>query len=106
MASEYLQVIEACTSISSLTQYQNKLNKILFATEDPLLNKLLAPVVGNLNDAFKKVTSSAVASKKTQLNVNVEPYKPLLYYCARCMKAKPQWQIIAEQHGWGPKKAN
>ena len=35
-----------------------------------------------------------------------EPYKSLHYYCARCVQeAKPQWQVIAEKHGWVPPKS-
>ncbi len=105
MVKEYRQVIEACTSIAPLTQVQNKLNKVFVATEDPSLKKLLAPVLAKLNEAFRN--SSGAASRKIKPNLLVEPYKSLHYYCAYCVQqAKPQWQIIAEKHGWvAPKSA-
>lgn len=104
MVKEYQQVIEACTSIASLSQFQNKLNKVFVATEDPTLKKLLLPVVAKLNETFRNSSSSA-ASRKAQLNMLVEPYKSLHYYCNRCIQeAKPQWQVIAEKHGWAPPK--
>ena len=75
------------------------------ATEDPTLKKLLAPVVGKLNEAFRN-SSGAAASRKAQLNVLVEPYKSLHYYCTcRVQEAKPQWQVLAEKHGWVPPKS-
>jgi hypothetical protein len=36
--------------------------------------------------------------------LKVEPFKSVVEYCQKCIgSTKPQWQIIAEHHGWGPK---
>ena len=45
---------------------------------------------------------SVRASCRQQLKV--EPFKSVVEYCQKCIgSTKPQWQIIAEHHGWGPK---
>lgn len=98
---EYQAVLKALLNNSTLTSLIKKLNKIWVETEDALLKKELENVIKLLKQA------SRTQIKKSQtLNVNMQDpnYKPLVNYCQQCIASiKPQWQIIAEQQGWGPK---
>ena len=49
---------------------------------------------GSTTNVKGRITDNGVAAS----------YQPLVAYCQQCLAIiKPQWQIIAEQHGWGPK---
>jgi hypothetical protein len=105
MTKVYKQVIETCTSITTTSNFINKLNKVHVATEDQQLKNYLAQVLWHLSDSYRYLTP-AEATRPRLLGTYSEPFRSLLHYCNQCAaNAKPQWQIVAEQHGWQPSKA-
>jgi hypothetical protein len=95
---EYQAVEAALLSYSTLPVHINRFSKIFVETEDASLKKLLAAVVRQLKLASLN-QSKGVAS----LRIQDSPYKELADYSQRCLASvKPQWQLIAEQHGWQP----
>ena len=101
---EYQQVIEACRALATVDAIQRKLTKVHSSTDDPKLRALLAPAIQNLETTYRAAVSRKIASQKVTVNLSVPPFKALADYCASCIASiKPQWQILAEQHGWAPK---
>ena len=102
---DYQSVLGALVDYGSLASIINKLNRVLIATEDTHLKKLIEPVVARVDKVLRDLPNgkkSVKASCRQQLKV--EPFKSVVEYCQKCIgSTKPQWQIIAEHHGWGPK---
>jgi hypothetical protein len=102
---DYQAVLGALVDYGSLASIINKLNRVLITTEDTNLKTLIEPVVARVDRVFRELPDSKKsirASLRQQLKV--EPYKSVVEYCQKCIgSTKPQWQIIAERHGWGPK---
>ena len=102
---DYQSVLSALVDYGTLASIINKLNRVLIATEDTDLKKLIEPVITRVDKVLRDLPiskKSVRASLRQQLKV--EPYKSVTEYCQTCIgSTKPQWQIIAEQHGWGPK---
>ena len=101
---DYQSVLGALVDYGTLASIINKLNRVLIATEDTDLKKLIEPVVARVDKVLRDLPSgkqSVRASLRQQLKV--EPFKSVVEYCEKCIgTTKPQWQIIAEHHGWGP----
>jgi hypothetical protein len=102
---DYQSVLGALVDHGTLASIINKLNRVFIATEDADLKKLIAPVVARVEERLRElpnVKKSVRGSLRQQ--VKVEPCKSVVEYCQKCISStKPQWQIIAERHGWGPK---
>ena len=102
---DYQSVLGALVDYGTLASIINKLNRVLIATEDTDLKKLIKPVVVRVDKVLRDLPSgkkSVKASLRQQLKV--QPFKSVVEYCQKCIgSTKPQWQIIAEHHGWGPK---
>ncbi len=99
---EYQAVLNVLLDHSTLAARINKLNKIYLATEDASLRKLLGQLIVLLKQAANVQTRK---SEVMSVDINSPHFKPLVDYCRRCLASiTPQWQIIAAQHGWGPKK--
>ena len=102
---DYQSVLGALVDYGTLPTIINKLNRVLIATEDAELKKLIEPVVARVDKVLRDLPSgkkSMRASLRQQLKV--EPFNAAVEYCQKCIgSTKPQWQIIAERHGWAPK---
>lgn len=97
----YQSVVEACTIDANITTIRNIFNKVFIVTGDAALKQRLKPVIGIIDKAREAGKS---VPKKTRIDVAREPFKSLYDYSQKCLRSqKPQWQIIAEQHGWEPK---
>ena len=101
---EYQAVVTALMGHSTLSSLINKLTKIFVVTEDPNLKKGLDQIISHFKEA---ALIPKMKSQSGSVNINDPKYKPLVDYCQKCIKSfKPQWQIIAEQHGWGQKNGS
>jgi hypothetical protein len=96
---DYEDTIKAMIDHSTLTALINKLNKIFVGTEDAVLRNHLGPIIGNFKQAALNQTKQTVQT----LRLDDPRFQPVAAYCKKCIEStKPQWQIIAEKHGWGP----
>ena len=102
---DYQSVLGALVDYGTLASIINKLNRVLIATEDTELKELIEPVVARVDKVLRDLPNgkkSVTVSLRQQRTV--EPFKSVDEYCQKCIgSTKPQWQIIAEYHGWGPK---
>lgn len=98
---DYEAVLTALLSHATLLTTINKLTKVWVSTEDKELKDALTTIIGHLKNASLNQTKKSSA---VLINASLQPYAPLVKYCHSCIAStKPQWQIIAMQHGWGPK---
>lgn len=102
---EYQFVLATLVEHAPMSSIANKLSKKLIETEDDTLKRLLRAVAAKINEALLDAPANKKSVKVCLANATRnDPYKSLAEYCDHCIKStKPQWQIIAEQHGWGPK---
>jgi len=102
---DYESVLGTLVDYGTLASIINKFNRVHITTEDADLRKLIEPVIAGIDKVLRDLPiskKSVRASLRQQLKV--EPYKSVVEYCQKCIGSKkPQWQIIAERHGWGPK---
>ena len=92
---DYIDIIEAVTAIATVTSTRNKLNSVRARTEDQRLKNLLDSAIRLLDQSGTRASVS--------LNLRKQEYGNLHRYCdAVLVSFKPQWQILAEQNGWGP----
>jgi len=93
----YQATIDALMTQGTYAGIINKLNKVYVDTEDADLKKALLAIICNLKEV------ASIKNKTISLSFNGPPYKQIIDYCENCIQSmKPEWQIIAEKHGWKP----
>jgi hypothetical protein len=98
---DYQIVLATLVGRATLTSCINKFAKIWVETEDLKLKVGLAKII----DVLKDLARSKKGSTSIAMPLHEDPYKWTAEYCKACIDSiKPQWKIIAEQNGWGPKK--
>ena len=83
---DYQFVLGALVDYGALASIINKLNRVLIATEDADLKKLIEPVVVRVDKVLRDLPSgrkSVRVSLRQQLEV--EPFKSLVEYCQKCI---------------------
>lgn len=99
--SGYQNVITSLTVPKTLSAHMVSLGKIADATEDQTLKKLLVDLIRAIGyeharAKHKSTPVTLVASTATELRTTIR-------YCEQALATKkPEWQILAEHHGWTP----
>jgi hypothetical protein len=84
---DYQSVLGALVDYGTLPTIINKLNRVLIATEDAELKKLIEPVVARVDKVLRDLPSgkkSMRASLRQQLKV--EPFNAAVEYCQKCIR--------------------
>lgn len=102
--STHQRVINSLSETKSIASHITSLGRIRTASEDERLNDALDSLIRDLQfvhaNTKKKSTPIAVASG-TSAEV-----KAIIAYCHQAIGIKkPEWQVLAERHGWTPPKA-
>ncbi|MBU2852397.1 hypothetical protein [Acidithiobacillus ferrivorans] len=102
--SSYEKTLKSLKEIKSISSHLTALGKVKVASEDTSLNQAIDSLVRELQHAH---ANSKHKSTPTSLeNATAPEAKALLQYCIRAIGSKkPEWQILAERHGWTPPKA-
>lgn len=102
--SLYEKTLKSLKEIKSISSHLTALGKVKAASADTLLNQAIDSLVRELQHAH---ANSRHKSTPTSLeNATAPEAKALLEYCIRAIGSKkPEWQILAERHGWTPPKA-
>jgi len=92
------------SEVKTLASHITSLGKIRVASEDAQLNSALDVLIRDLQFAHakskNKSTPVAIASGTSP------DVQSIIAYCKRAIGTrKPEWQILAERHGWTPPKA-
>ncbi|MBN3044158.1 hypothetical protein H4F47_14675 [Pectobacterium brasiliense] len=98
----YQNTIDSLKKTQTAAQHISGLGKILTSTEDPQLKRLVDVVYSSLQRAHR----TAKAGKSTPGHFYNSPdnnIRGLIAYCESHIQAgKPEWQVMAERHGWTP----
>lgn len=98
----YQKTIDSLKKTQTAAQHISGLGKILTSTEDPQLQRLVNVVYSSLQQAHK----NAKSGKTTPGHIYNSPdnaIRGLIAYCESHIQAgKPEWQVMAERHGWTP----
>jgi hypothetical protein len=100
---QYQEVLLALKAIATIAATHRRLTKIETLTEDKQLRTILRSCLQLQQKAFIVAQIRKLQGQKIQVNLDVSPYRELTAYCNHCISSvTPQWQVIAEQHGWMP----
>jgi len=102
--SVYGETIRTVTEVKTLGAHLTSLGKIMASSEDAQLAQLIANVVFSLQFQFQHSTAK---STPTSLMFHPVPATvELVNFCKYQNRLKkPEWQILAESHGWTPPRS-
>jgi hypothetical protein len=102
--SYYKKALDSLKEIKTISAHMTALGKIRASTEDTNLIRAIDDLVHELQEVHTKSKS-----KSTPLSLDTaknSKAKALVQYCSNAIGTKkPEWQILAERHGWVPPKA-
>lgn len=104
---EYQKAIEVCTTLSAWSTKQGKFTVLALATEDDVFRDLLETAK---NGAYRAHVRLASMKPPQHTGKAIAPpgepvFANLVAYCEKQLASqKPQWQNLAERHGWAPVK--
>jgi hypothetical protein len=100
--SIYQKTLNSLMEVKTMSSHMAALGKIKVPSEDTALNQLIEAVIRELQIEYatRKSKSTPVSLDKA----TAPEFKRLVEYCQRAIGSKkPEWQILAERHGWAPK---
>ncbi|MGE8453642.1 MAG: hypothetical protein ACN6OP_24155 [Pseudomonadales bacterium] len=100
----YEETIAALKDPRTLASHITNLGKLMNKTEDPQLKTLLERVISSLQTAHANPKTFGRSTPRSLYKEASDRVKSVIQYCERLIVAqKPEWQLLAERHGWGPK---
>ena len=101
----YEETISALKDLKSIAAHITSLGKIMNKTEDPQLQKLLVEVIMELQRTHIRPDFKYKSTPLNLINGKSNVIRELIDYCMNFITAKkPEWQVLAERHGWVPKQ--
>ncbi|EKQ0627244.1 hypothetical protein P4P73_005066 [Salmonella enterica] len=99
----YQETIDSLKKIQTLATHIKSLGRILNTTEDTSLKDLIQTTLTLLQQAHANNKLKGKSTPANLYNAQQAPIKALITYCERLIQAKkPEWQVLAERHGWTP----
>jgi anionic cell wall polymer biosynthesis LytR-Cps2A-Psr (LCP) family protein len=96
------EVLESISEFKTIATHITALGKLRLNTEDAMLVNSIDSVILQLQLAHKQVKSKSMPISVEKANIRAA--NALVTYCLQIVGAKkPEWQIVAERNGWGPK---
>lgn len=101
--TNYQKVLVELDKNSSIKAQYNNLVKILYSTEDRQLKFFINSWLNVLDNAEHYRVRNLPNHVIGYLNENSHVKQNLIDYCNDIIRtSKPEWQILAEKHGWKP----
>ena len=99
----YEDVLKTAKEAKTIASHITALGKVRARTEDQVLLDKIDRAISSLQSAHanakKGKSTPACLDKATDVKV-----KDLIDHCKKAVaNKKPEWQVIAERKGWGPK---
>jgi hypothetical protein len=102
----YEETIAALQSMRSIAAHLTALQKIRVKTEDTQLEKLLGNALTSLQNGYALAAakkSPGLTTPTALADGNDADVKAVIAYCQTHIgTSKPEWQVLAERHGWTP----
>jgi hypothetical protein len=100
----YEKTISELKEIRTVASHITNLGKVMNKTEDEKLKTLLGNVITSLQRAHANPKIKGKSTPGSLYNANDSTIKSLIQYCENYIAVKkPEWQVLAEHHGWAPK---
>lgn len=100
----YEKIISELKDLKSVASHITSLGKIMNKTEDTRLQKLLAEVIRELQHMHIRPDFKYKSTPLNLINGKSNTIRELINYCMTFITVqKPEWQVLAERHGWAPK---
>ncbi|MBY8130832.1 hypothetical protein HPK20_15490 [Vibrio fluvialis] len=100
--NNYEKFLRSVSEVKTLSAHLTALGKIKLASEDEKFKAAIDSIIPYLQrkHAKSKAKSTPVSLDKT----NIQEINALISACQKVVGTKkPEWQILAERHGWEPK---
>jgi hypothetical protein len=99
--SIYSQTIKTVAEVKTMTSHMTSLGKFMAVTEDSRLRDYIAHVVQALQYQYQN--STAKSTPTSLMFFPIPQTMQLIDYCKHQERLKkPEWQVVAEEHGWTP----
>ncbi|WNJ82220.1 hypothetical protein RJE46_25110 (plasmid) [Cedecea neteri] len=99
----YQETIDSLKKIQTPATHITSLGKILNMTEDTSLQQLIQTTLTLLQQAHANNKIQGKSTPGNLYNAQHAPIIALIAYCEQFIQAKkPEWQVLAERHGWTP----
>lgn len=99
----YQQTIDSLKKVQTTATHIKSLGNILNKTEDTSLKSLIQNTLTLLQTAHANKKVQGKSTPGNLYNAKHAPIKALITYCEQFIQAKkPEWQVLAERHGWTP----
>lgn len=86
-----------------ITTQHNNLMKIYYSTEDDILKEYIHNFCKGLAVADRYAKSKLPMKAQDAISDNIPNKITLANYCEQMVSTeKPEWQVLAERHGWTP----
>ncbi|MGJ7558720.1 hypothetical protein ACSFBI_32535 [Variovorax sp. RB3P1] len=100
----YEEVITELKELRTIAAHITALGKVMNNTEDQNLKTLMGNVITSLQQAHANPKVKGKTTPGNLYNAQDVGIKALIAYCEKFRAAKkPEWQVLAERHGWAPK---
>ena len=99
----YENILKSVKEAKTIASHITALGKVRAKTEDQVFVSKIDAAIASLQNAHAKATKGK--STPTCLDkANDASVKSLIEHCQKSVaNKKPEWQVIAERNGWGPK---
>ena len=102
MANVHKETLTSVSEFKTFAAHITALGKLRLKTEDTTLSKHIEAVIAELQTVH--IRSSSKSTPVSVANAKSQSVKALVAYCKQIIGTqKPEWQILAEKNGWGPK---
>ncbi|ELY5218333.1 hypothetical protein [Raoultella planticola] len=99
----YQETIDALKATQTIASHIKKLGVISSKTEDPLLQRHIANTITRLQQSHGNPKVKGKSTPGNLYNLQEPTIKTLITYCEQyTVTKKPEWQVLAERHGWTP----
>ncbi|MBO1013522.1 hypothetical protein IPU70_08180 [Achromobacter sp. SD115] len=98
--TSYQKTLEALMVTAQVPARVNKFTAVYTKTDDPDLKAHLRSAIDRLhsNEYYEGVAATSAGDR---LDLDHAQWKPLRLFCEGAIASqKPEWQVIAERHGW------
>ncbi|WP_156899859.1 hypothetical protein [Luteimonas mephitis] len=100
--NNYDKAIRSVNEVKTMSAHMVALGKIRASSEDDRLNFLIAQLVGALQFRHQHNKAKSTPISLTFHELYQETHALVGYCNAQNGLKKPEWQILAERHGWSP----
>lgn len=102
--SLYKKVLESTKEAKTIASHITALGKIRAKTEDDVLLGKIDKAIGSMQSAHAKAKNGKSTPTFLDKSTDRAVRDPIEHCATMASSDKPEWQVVAERNGWGPKE--